>query len=112
MDLGGLWNGRVVPLRQDLIKADRDSLFEVISNFATGLVKLINDSNGDSQTLTGFGLGHQLANKVKTLENDALASSGDMGEEAMFNRIILRAYPNNPAPRKAMRAQAKCKKAI
>ena len=34
-----------------------------------------------------------------------------VGAGGIIGEKVLRAYPNNPAARKAMRAQAKCKKA-
>ena len=36
-----------------------------------------------------MGFGHEFADDLPTLEDDALTGSGDMGKEAMLNRIVL-----------------------
>ena len=90
MDLG-LWNGSVIPLWQNLVKDDRHGLLEALGNFAASLVKLVKEFNGDSKPLLGLGLSHELANDLKTLENDALTSPSHVRKERMFNRIVLRA---------------------
>ena len=76
-------------MRQNLIKDDRHVGFEVLGGFATGLIELVDDVNRGGQTLLGLGFGHELADDLDALEDDSLTGAGDMGEEAMLNRVVL-----------------------
>ena len=64
-------------------------MLEVSGNFAAGLVDAVQQINGHRQTLLGLGLSDELTNQFTTLKDDPLTGAGDMGEETMFNRIVL-----------------------
>ncbi len=62
---------------------------EIIRHLPTRLIELIKDMDKDFQASAGLCLLHEVFHHVNAGENDALASPGDMGKEAMLNRIVL-----------------------
>lgn len=62
---------------------------EIIRHFTTRLIELIENVDKDFQASTGLCLLHKVFHDVNAGENDALAGSGEMGKEAMLNRIVL-----------------------
>lgn len=89
MELVGLRDGSVIPLGQEVIEDDSHVLFEVIDDFTSRLIDLVDDIDGDRETLAGLRLGDEFTNDFTALEDDTLTSPSDMGEEAMFNGIVL-----------------------
>jgi len=83
------WNSDIVPLRKKIIKLNAHVLLEIISDFALGFKHIIKNGGKHFQTGFRFCLCHAYSYDFNTIEDDALASASHMGEEAMFNRIVL-----------------------
>ena len=64
-------------------------VFEIIRHFATRLIEFIENMHKDFQSSTGLRLLHKVFPYVNAGENDPLAGPGEMGKEAMLNRIVL-----------------------
>jgi hypothetical protein len=62
---------------------------EIIRNFAICLIELIKNMDKDFQAPPGLRLLHEVFHHINTGENDTLACPGEMGKEAMLNRIVL-----------------------
>ena len=62
---------------------------EINRHFTTRLIELIKNMDKDFQASTGLSFLHKVFHHVNTGENDTLASPGEMGKEAMLNRIVL-----------------------
>ncbi len=64
-------------------------LLEIIRHFPPRLIELIQNMDKDFQASTGLSLLNEVLHHVNAGENDTLAGPGDMGKEAMLNRIVL-----------------------
>ena len=62
---------------------------EIIRHFATCLIELIENMDKDFQAAGGLSFLHEMFHNVNAGENHTLASPGEMGKEAMLNRIVL-----------------------
>ena|SRR3990172_4605325 len=87
----GFGDGAVVPLRQVVVEEDGHGFLEVVGVRATGGVDLFQKADGHAQASDGFRSGDELLSDVESVEDDSLAGSGNVGEHAMFNRVVLRA---------------------
>jgi hypothetical protein len=87
----GLWHGAVVPFGQVIVEQDFHGLFEVVGVFAAGGVGLVKQIDGDSQSGAGLGAFDELFGDLDGVKDDALAGPGDVREDLMFDRIVLRA---------------------
>ena len=68
---------------------NRHLVLKIISDFAARLIELIKDMDKDFQASIGLSLLHEVFHHVNAGENDTLASPGDMGKEAVLNRIVF-----------------------
>ncbi len=62
---------------------------EIIRHLPTRLIELIKNMDKDFQAPAGLRFLDEVFYHVNAGENDTLASPGDMGKEAVLNRIVL-----------------------
>lgn len=62
---------------------------EILRHFAARLIELIENMDKDFQASGGPSFLHEVFHDVNAGENNTLASPGEMGKEAMLNRIVL-----------------------
>ena len=62
---------------------------EIIRYFAARLIELIENMDKDFQASGGLSFLHEMLHDVNAGEHNTLASPGEMGKEAMLNRIVL-----------------------
>ena len=74
-----------------VIEEDFHVLLEVVGVFAADGVDLVQQANGHSQSGAGLRAFDELLGDLHGVEDDALAGAGDVGEDLMFDRIVLRA---------------------
>ncbi len=87
----GLRYGAVVPFWPVVIEEDFQVLREVVGVFAADGVDLVQQANGHSQSGAGLRVFEERLGDLHGVEEDALAGAGDVGEDLMFERIVLRA---------------------
>src|SRR3990172_5157440 len=87
----GFGDGSVVPLGQVVIEEDGHGFLEVVGVLATRGVDLFQQADGHAQASDGVRPGDELLSDVEGVEDDSLAGSGNVGEHAMFDRVVLRA---------------------
>ena len=97
-----------------MARRSRPTPWAAISTSSDGQVSTwtrLTDPAGQPYRFTYDGWGNPIA------AEDPLANQVTLGYDYRFNRLALlqdarlRAYPNNPDARKAIKAQAKCRKA-
>ena len=64
-------------------------LLEIVGDFASSAIQLVDDMDEGFQTRLCVGLLHEFFHQFHTGENDTLTGTGDMWEETMLNGIIL-----------------------
>jgi len=84
-----IWDGSIVPLGQEIIKDDPHIFHGIGSYLAASLIDFVNDMNESGQAGAGVGFFHQFFDQFKRCKNHALAGTGDMGEEAVFDGVVL-----------------------
>ena len=62
-----------------------------MGNFLARLVGFLDPIHGHSKSIAGVCLASELLDYVQGMEDDALSSSREVTEKAVFNRIVLRA---------------------
>ena len=55
------------------------------------LIEFVQDTHGDGESLVCLGLLHQSQHRMEGIKQHALTSSGDVAEQATFDRVALRA---------------------
>ena len=68
---------------------DAHILFEIVNDLATSLIGFVNDMNECLQSGFSVSFFHQFFGQFDCGENDPLASSGNMREKAVFNRVVF-----------------------
>ena len=88
--LGMARSSDIIPLREVVIKKDRQILFEKIIDFAFGFKNGVKNRGKDIQTRLGGSVCHKFLNNVDGFENNALTSARHMAKEPMLDRVIFR----------------------
>ncbi len=65
-------------------------LLEIVGDFASSAIQLVDDMDEGFQTRLCVGLLHEFFHQFHTGENDTLTGTGDVWEETMLNGVILR----------------------
>ena len=86
-----LWNGSIVPLGEDVVKGDLHVLLESRGILPAGFVNLVKDAYFHLQSCGRFGLGHVVLDGLQRLKDHSSTRPGQMREQAVLNRIVLRA---------------------
>src|SRR3954447_5343879 len=87
----GLGNSAIVPSREDAVKDDLHVLLESRRILPAGFVDLVKDVYFDLQSGRRFGLGHVVPDRLQRAEDHSSTRPGQMWEQAVLNRIVLRA---------------------
>ena len=87
-DLG---NSSIVPLGEKLVEHNLHGLLESRGILPARLVHLVKDAHVDLEALLRFGLRHVVPNGLERVEDHSATRPGQVGEQAVLNRIPLRA---------------------
>ena len=83
--------GDVVPFRQQFVEENGHGGFEGGGDLAAGFVDAADDVDCGLQAGSGRGFAHQADHGVEGVEEHSLTCASDMGKEAAFDRVELRA---------------------
>ena len=87
----GLRDSPVVPLGEELVEDDRHRFLESSGTFASRLVRLVEDPDLDRQARRGLGLGDVVPHRLQRPEDDPATGSCHVREQAVLDRVVLRA---------------------
>ena len=87
--LPALRESSVIPAWKMFIEHDSHIFYEIRGTFFPGLVKAGQNRHGDFQAGRCLGLFHQLFGDVDGMKDHALAGTGDVWKQAMFDRIVF-----------------------
>src|SRR6266567_8532074 len=85
-----LRNCPVVPLWQELFKDDRHVLFEGVAHRPAAFIEGVQDPHRDREPLLRLGLLDQALHRVQSIKEHPLTGSGDVAEQAAFDRVEFR----------------------
>jgi len=91
LNLKSLRDCPIVPLWEDRVKDDRHVLFEGFTYRPPSFIEFVQDPNCDREPLVRLGLLDSSQHRVQGIKQDTLTGSGDVAEQAAFDRIALRA---------------------
>ena len=86
-----LGNSPIVPLGEKLVEHNLHGLLESRGILPARLVHLVKDAHLDLEALLRFGLRHVVPNGLERVEDHSATRPGQVGEQAVLNRIPLRA---------------------